>query len=133
NQIEEAISRTIEEEPPGPSQTLKTQIKRLLDLDRGLRRSPKSTDPERARFAFFDSAAPGRGAEVMFSEANAFALLIGIRMLNHGWPQGFVVSRLRQANEELLERHRAILMTPPKPPPQTLGQPGEMAFSYPDS
>jgi hypothetical protein len=69
----------------------------------------------------------------MFSEVNAFALLMGIRMLNHGWPQSFVVSRLRQAHEEMATRHRAILAAAPRPPQQILGEPGEMAPSYPNS
>jgi hypothetical protein len=133
NQVEEAISRTIGERSHEPSQTLKTQIKRLLDLDRSLKRSTKSRDPERASFAFFDSTPPGRGAEVKFSEANAFALLVGIRMLSHGWPQSFVVSRLRQAHEELVAQHKAILAAAPQPPQQAIGEPGEMVFRYPNS
>ncbi|MDR6303304.1 hypothetical protein GGQ85_000987 [Nitrobacter vulgaris] len=69
----------------------------------------------------------------MFSEINAFALLVGIGMLKHGWPQSFVVSHLRQAHEELASRHRAILSVTPRPPKQGVGEPGEMAFSYPNS
>jgi hypothetical protein len=133
NQMEEAISRTLGERSSKPSSSLKTQIKRLLDLDRNLTRLPRSRDPERASFAFFDEAPPGRGVEVMFSAPNAFAVLTGVRMLDHGWPQSFVVSSLRQAKAELAARYRAIVSTPAQSIEATRHAPGEMAFPYPDS
>ena len=131
--MEEAISRTLGEASSKPSSGLKTSIKRLLDLDRNLNRLPRSRDPERANFAFFDDAPPGRGVEVMFSAPNAYAVLTGVRMLDHGWPQSFVVSSLRQAKAQLAMRYRTIISTPAKSIEATEHKPGEIAFSYPNS
>lgn len=120
NQIEEAISRAIGERTTKPSTTLKTRLKRLLDVDRSL------AAPSERRFAFYAKAPGGRGAEISFSFADACALLTGLRMLEHGWPQNFVVSSLRPIRAELGRRHDAILRRPiqPQRPPET----GTIAF-----
>ena len=80
----------------GPGLRLRTRIKRLLELDRALGREPRSQDAEEANFAFFSDKAPGTGADVWFSDYEAFALLSGLRMMEHGWPQGFAVSVMRR-------------------------------------
>src|SRR6202040_4120034 len=83
NQIEEAISRLFGEKSAKPSSELQTRIKRLLDLDRSLPRNSRSKRPELANYAFYSSESPGKGAEVSFSSYEAFAIMIGLQMLNH--------------------------------------------------
>jgi hypothetical protein len=113
NQVEEAISRVTENKAK-PSSELRTRIKRLLDADRTLGRKPRSNDPEQANYAFYSSDAPGRGFEVQFSEYDAFALSVGLRLLQHGWPQGFAISTLRRARPELELHHARTLKQDPK-------------------
>jgi hypothetical protein len=106
NQVEEAMALALEPGSPKPSRELRTRIKRLLDTDRGLGRNRRSKDPELANFAFYSTDAGGRGTENWFSNYEAFALLTGLRLMRHGWPQGFVVAVLRRVKGEL-ERHYA--------------------------
>jgi hypothetical protein len=113
NQIEEAISRLSGEKSANPSSELQTRIKRLLDLDRSLPRDSKSKRPELANFAFYSSESPGKGTEVLFSNYEAFAILIGLQMLNHNWPQKFAVEMLRRLRRELEEQHKEILRLDP--------------------
>src|SRR5947209_6859606 len=101
NQIQEAIARLIEPGTVNPGAQTRARLKRLLEADRGLGRSKRSADPERANFAFFSMDAPGRGVEIWFCEYEAFALLTGLRLMQHGWPQGFAVSVLRRVRPEL--------------------------------
>jgi hypothetical protein len=129
NQVEEAISRTIGEKSAKPSSELRTRLKRLLDVDRTL----KGVDSGTANFAFNSKDAPGKGGQVQFSDYDAFALLTGIRMLNHGWPQNFVVTTLRRIRKDLGDQHSKALgmrsrgTTGPQPPA------GEMAGMNPAS
>lgn len=109
NQVEEAISRVISEIGHKPSSDLQTRLKRLLNLDRSLGRKPAATDPVESAYAFYSADAPGKGAEVPFSEYEAFALLMGLRLLEGQWPQGFVVETLRRTRTELEREHRRIL------------------------
>jgi hypothetical protein len=67
-----------------------------------------------ANYAFYSSDSPGKGKEVMFSDYEAFALLTGLRLLQHGWPQGFAVDILRRHRPELEARHKRILRENPK-------------------
>jgi hypothetical protein len=60
---------------------LRTRIKRLLELDRSMGRKLRSKDPEEANFGFFSEEAPGTGADISFSEYEAFALLNGLRIM----------------------------------------------------
>lgn len=109
NQIEEAISRTANPQSGKLSSELRTRLKRLLDTDRNLGRNERSADPERANYAFYSSESPGKGVEIRFSDYEAFALLIGLRLLQHGWPQGFAVAILRCVRAELERQHNRIL------------------------
>ena len=109
NQIEEAISRLVESQSPQPSSELRTRLKRLLESDRALGRAPRSADPKRANYAFYSAEAPGSGVEIWFSEYEAFALLIGLLLMAHGWPQGFAVSVMRRVRPELEKQHTRIL------------------------
>jgi hypothetical protein len=123
NQVEEAIRRILEPGSPRSSSDLRIRLKRLLDLDRSLGRNKRSNDPQRANFAFYSLDAPGRGVEVQFSQYEAFALLMGLRLMEHGWPQGFAVSVLRQARLQLENQHTLILKKDPAKlfDPQLLG------------
>ena len=99
NQIEEAIARIFDPNCREPPSDLRTRIKRLLELDRSMGRKVRSKDPEEGNFAFFSEAAPGTGVDISFSEYEAFALINGLRIMNHGWPQSFAVSIMRQVRD----------------------------------
>ena len=114
NQIEEAISRTLEQSSAKPSSELRTRLKRLLDMDRSLGRNARSTDPQMANYAFFSSDMPGRGIEIWFSDYEAFALLTGLLLLRHGWPQSFAVGIMRRLRPDLEKQHGRILKQDPK-------------------
>jgi hypothetical protein len=114
-QIEDAIARLSGDPSERPSSELLTRIKRLLDTDRALEVLPKPQKSELAIYAFFRGRSPGKGTEVQFSAYEAFALLIGLQMLDHNWPQKFVVETLRRLRPELEKQHRKILLSPTKP------------------
>jgi len=113
NQVEKAISRVFETGSAKPSLGLRTRLKRLLETDRGLGRSKRSADPKCANFAFYSMEGPGRGGEVWFSAYEVFALLIGLRLMQHGWPQRFAVVVLRSVRRKLEKQHARILEQDP--------------------
>jgi hypothetical protein len=113
NQIEEAIARIVVPNCEEPPSELRTRIKRLLDLDRSIGRKIRSKDAEEANFGFFSEEAPGTGADIMFSEYDAFALLNGLRIMGHGWPQSFAVSIMRRVRRDLEREHARILRQDP--------------------
>lgn len=109
NQIEEAIAAVLRPKdgalPPG----LRIRVKRLLDTDRTLGRDAGRGPPETASFAFYSAEPPGSGTEIWFSGYEAFALLVGLRLQGHGWPQRAVVRILRQVRQELeRDYHRTL-------------------------
>lgn len=137
NQIEEAISRLAGEKSAAPSSELRTRLKRLLDLDRNLGRNVRSNDPEKSNYAFYSEDAPGRGVEVWFSAYEAFALSLGIRLLEHGWPQSLVVTTLRRLRPKLEAQHTRFLKQDPKElfDQEALwrdARPGDIAFDNTD-
>src|ERR1700682_2581437 len=109
NQIEEAISRTSGEKSAQPSAALRTQLKRLLDTDRNSTREARENGAKPLNYAFYSSDAPGKGSEVYFSTYEAFALDTGLRLLDHGWPQVFVVNALRHIRRNFERQHGRIL------------------------
>jgi hypothetical protein len=109
NQVEEAIACVLEPGSAKPSSEMRTRLKRLLETDRGLGRSRRSPDPERANYAFSGMDAPGRGFENWFTGYEAFALLTGLRLMRDRWPQGLVVAVLRRVKPDL-ERHHARVL-----------------------
>jgi hypothetical protein len=113
NQVEEAISRAINPTAEQPATDLLNRLKRLLDTDRSLGRSAKSTEPEKATYAFFSQDAAGSGIEVRFQEYEAFALLTGWRFLEHGFPQQKAVSALRRMRRPLEQEHARIMQLDP--------------------
>ena len=57
--------------------------------------------------------APGRGLENWFTGYEAFALLTGLRLMRHGWPQGLAVAALRRVKSDLERHHAHILQQDP--------------------
>ena len=114
NQIEEAVSHMLEPRSPEPTSELRTRLKRLLETDRALARDTGSADLKGAHYAFYSAEAPGRGVEVWFSEYEAFALLYGLLLMKHGWPQSFAVVLLRRVRPELEKQHKRILAQDPQ-------------------
>lgn len=102
NQIEEAIVR-LDGRDAG---TLRTRLKRLLDTDRRLEGDTDSHEAESAQFAFFDEAPPGSGAEIQYTDYEAFALFVGLRFLSVGFPQATVVKLLRGGRRQLEQNYR---------------------------
>jgi hypothetical protein len=113
NQVEEAISRINGEKSTQPSQALRTQLKRLLDTDRGATQEARAAGSETVNYAFYSTDSPGKGTEVFFSAYEAFALDTGVRLLNHAWPQGFVVRALRHVRADFEKHHSRILRQDP--------------------
>ena len=113
NQVEESIAQVLEPGSAKPSSEMRTRLKRLLEIDRRLGRNKRSADSQRAYFAFYNVDGPGRGVENWFSGYEAFALLTGLRLMRHGWPQGFAVAVLRQLKPELEKQHARILKQDP--------------------
>jgi hypothetical protein len=114
NQVEEAIARIFVPNCEEPPSELRTRIKRLLDLDRSIGRKLRSKDAEEANFGFFSEEAPGTGADSSFSEYDTFALLCGLRIMEHRWPQGFAVSIMRRLRPDLEREHARILRQRPE-------------------
>jgi hypothetical protein len=110
NQVEEAISHLLDPNSSRPTQDLRTKLKRLLETDRAL---APSLEQNGVDFAFFSADPPGRGVEIWFSAYEAFALLNGVRLMGHGWPQGLAVSVMRRVRLELEDQHRRILRQDP--------------------
>jgi hypothetical protein len=114
NQVEEAISRMLEPRSREPTSELRSRMKRLLETDRGLSRATESADPKDSDYAFYSAEAPGSGMEVWFSKYEAFALLNGLLLMKHGWPQSFAVAVMRRVRPELEKQHARILSQDPQ-------------------
>jgi hypothetical protein len=114
NQIEEAIGRIFAPDCEKPPSELRTRIKRLLELDRSMGRKLRSKVAEEANFGFFSGQGPGTGADISFSAYEAFALLNGLRIMEHGWPQSFAVSIMRRVRPDLEREHARILRQLPE-------------------
>src|SRR6516162_2472694 len=108
NQVEAAIWRTLGAKDARAAE-LKLRLHRLLVIDRRLGRGKRGRDRAGSRYAFYSQEPPGSGIEVMFSGFEAFALLVGIMLLEHGIPQATVVSILRQVRGDLETAHARIL------------------------
>jgi hypothetical protein len=113
NQLEEAIRLVYGPGLANSSSEIRIQLKRLLETDRNLGRNKRSSDPERASFAFYSKDTPGRGTENSFSEYEAFALLTCLRLMRHGWPQARAVALLRGVRPALEKHHARILQQEP--------------------
>ena len=109
HQVEEALAAVSGVDSDEASSELRIRVKRLLDADRALGREPEEGELERTTYAFFSADPPGSGWEVWFSSYEAFALLIALLLLRHGWPQGAVVRIMRRARPTLEPQHARIL------------------------
>lgn len=136
NQVEAAISHILEPRASEPTSELRTRVKRLLETDRALGREVGALELKDVQYAFYSAEAPGRGIEVWFSEYEAFALLNGLLLMKHGWPQSFAVKVLRRVRSELERHHERILAQDPKVlfDQEILrkAQPGDMVFDNTD-
>lgn len=99
---------------PTPSAALQTKLKRLLDTDRSSDRRPRSSKPELASFAFYSDKAPGSGSEVWFSSYEVFALMLALKLMEHGSTQARAVTILRRARPALEPKHTAMLRWDPE-------------------
>lgn len=113
NQVEDAIGALLGANDAKSRTRVRTRLKRLLDIDRAERVRPNATRPEFANYGFSSGDAPGKGGELQFSAYESFALLIGVLMLNHGWPQKFVVEALRRVRPKLERQHKDIMRLDP--------------------
>jgi hypothetical protein len=111
NQVEEAIALVLDPNASQGSHGLQTRVKRLLEADRA---AQDSVGDKAGDFAFFSAEPPGRGVEIWFSSYEAFALLCGLQLMAHGWPQGHAVSVMRGVRPFLEKEHRRILRYDPK-------------------
>ena len=93
---------------------MRSRFKRLLETDRARGRNKRSDDPEKANFAFHSADMPGRGHENRFSRFEAFALLLGLRLMGLGLPQGAVVALLRRVRPQLEQQHSQIMRRAPQ-------------------
>jgi hypothetical protein len=111
NQVEEAIAAALQQADHDAAAGLRIRLKRLLDTDITLSRKD---EPAAAQMAAFSTGErPGRGVEVWFSRYEAFALLLGLLLLHHRWPQSTAVRIMRQARRTLQREHARILSLDP--------------------
>jgi len=114
NQVEAAIAAVLDSRSVTPSLELRTRLKRLLDTDRAAGIVARANEPERSNYAFYSAKGPGTGVEVWFSDYEVFALLNGLQLMTHGWPQGFAVSVMRRVRPELEKEFARILKQDPR-------------------
>lgn len=112
NQVEEALAYAIHFQPPA-SADLRMDIRRLLEIDRGMGHGPKSKRPEE-RYAFFCLPKPGRGREAWFFGYDVFAIFVAVRLMRSGYPQRRVVRLMRKLRPSLESAHSRILSAAPK-------------------
>lgn len=137
NQVEEAIARVLQPGWSKPTAEVRTRIKRLLETDRDLPHGNEPAESQTGVSAFFSEDSPGKGREIWFSAYEAFALLVGLHLMRHGWPQGFVVTVLRQVRRELEVAYSTTLAQDPKwlfdqEAIRRDAQPGDLAFDNQD-
>jgi hypothetical protein len=70
--------------------------------------------PKRAILHSSARKAPGTGVDISFSEHEAFALINGLRIMNHRWTQSFAVSIMRRVRPDLVREHARILRQDPE-------------------
>ena len=101
--IAQVTSRTLR--PGGePRHDLKMKLKRLLDIDRKKGIDAALAGPEFRRFAFLESGLPGKGFAISYTRFDAFALLLGLHLLEANVPQMAVIRLLRRIRPELAAR-----------------------------
>jgi hypothetical protein len=88
--------------------------KRLLDIDRKKGIDAAQAWPEFRRFAFLEGGLPGKGFAISYTPYDAFALLLGLHLLDSNIPQMAVIRLLRLIRPELAREHERILNLSPK-------------------
>jgi hypothetical protein len=116
-QIEWAIAqvsgRTVR--PGGePRHDLQMKLKRLLDIDRKKGIDAAQARSEFRRFAFLWGTLPGKGVAIAYTPYDAFALLLGLHLLDSKVPQLAAIRLLRLIRLELEREHERILRLSPK-------------------
>ncbi len=108
-----------------PRQDLKMKVKRLLDLDRkrGDRRGESLAESFGAS-PFLRAGLPGKGFAISYTRFDAFALLLGLHLLDANVPQMAVIRLLRRIRPELQREHERILRLSPQALAGDQGQPG---------
>jgi hypothetical protein len=107
NQILAAIEAELDPDHDRPALQVITRLKRLLNADRLLERNPRSSSPEEATYAFFSGQLAGSGNENWYSPFEAFAMFLGMRLMESGFPQRTVVKILRSVRAELEDSVRS--------------------------
>jgi hypothetical protein len=111
NQIIEAIESALDPSGDRPASQILTRLKRLLNADRILERDPRSASAEQSTYAFFPGQLAGSGNENWYSPFEAFAMFLGMRLMESGFPQRTVVRILRSVRTELEDNVRAAWRT----------------------
>lgn len=107
NQVSDVLVKAIQSSHSRlDDRAILTRLKRLLDYDRkGKVPVDLSSLPQ---FAFFDAEAAGSGRDVTFSAYSVLALLVALRLMSCGLPQGRAVDSLRRFREALEREHRRM-------------------------
>jgi hypothetical protein len=112
NQVRDAICHTLGAEG-ARGEEIDLRLRRLIAADRNLGRNLTSSDSRERHFAFHDGESPGRGADIPYTQYEAFALLVGIMLLEHGLPQMTVVKLLREVRDRMQIAHAVSLAKRP--------------------
>jgi hypothetical protein len=112
NQVRGAIFVTLGAEGERAKE-IAFRLRRLYAADRSLGRRPRSRNEFEHRYAFFSDAPPGTGADILFTDYEAFASLAAVMLLEHGLPQATVIRLLRRLRPELERIHRENLAKDP--------------------
>jgi len=113
NQVREAIFWTLGAEGER-AREITLRLRRLYAADRGLGRRPRSHDQAEHHYAFFSDAPPGTGADILFTDYEAFASLAALMLLEHGLPQETVIRLLRRLRPQLESIHKENLTKDPR-------------------
>jgi len=97
-----------------PRHDLKMKLKRLLDIDRKKGIDAAQARPEFRRFAFLEGGLPGKGFAISYTPYDAFALLLGLHLLDSNVPQMAVIRLLRLIRPGLEREHEQILRLSPQ-------------------
>jgi hypothetical protein len=97
-----------------PRGDLKMKLKRLLDIDRKHGIDAAKPGPEFRRFAFLEGGLPGKGFAISYTGYDAFALLLGLQLLEANVPQLAVIRLLRSIRPNLQHEHKQVLLHLPR-------------------
>ena len=113
NQVREAVFWTLGAQGER-AREITLRLRRLYAADRGLGRRPRSHAQAERHYAFFSDAPPGAGADILFTDYEAFASLAAVLLLEHGLPQVTVIRLLRRLRPQLESIHKENLTKDPR-------------------